>query len=164
MAGFLIPSHCHPCFVCFFYGLMYVHCVLRGSSLYTFSILAQGLSFVRLKFFVVVSSDKSLLWDISGMHLHWFVCSNCVYFMSYMYFQSFISFDSWTPGVPGRHGWSDDLGVIARTTDYCTSPHCQRVVPSIPYPFIFSIICTTEYPPDLENPSGSTAPHTWLLW
>ena len=55
-------------------------------------------------------------------------------------------FDSRTPRVPGRHGRSDGLGVITRTVDYCTSPHCQRVVPSISYPFILSIICTiTNY-------------------
>ena len=90
----------------------------------------------------------------------------CVCFMSYMYFQSFIcfSFDSRTPGVPGRHGRSDGLGVITRTIDHCTSPHCQRVVPSTPYPFIFSIICTTEYPTRFGKSFRVTNPHTWLLW
>ena len=50
-----------------------VHCVLQGSSLCFFSILAQGLSFVRLHFLFLSAQTIDLLWDISGMHWHWFV-------------------------------------------------------------------------------------------
>ena len=72
----------------------------------------------------------------------------CCGLLSCRYFQCFgcFHFDSRTPGVPGWHGRNDGLDVITTPSDHCTSLHCQRGVPSISYPFVFSLIGTTDYP------------------
>ena len=123
------------CFLCFRFYLLccflpfnvLVHCVLQGTSLCFYSILAQGLSFVRIHFSFWSAQPTVFFWtSVAGIDidlLRFFL--SCRYFQSFMCFQ----FDPLTPGVPGRHGRSDRLGVITRTIDHCTSPHCQRVVP-----------------------------------
>ena len=66
-----------------------VHCVLQGSSLCTLSILAQGLSFVRLHFLFLSAQTRVCFGDISGMHWHWFVafasCHTCIFRVSYAF-------------------------------------------------------------------------------
>ena len=121
-----------------------VHCVLQGTSLCFYSILAQGLSFVRIHFSFLSAQPTVFFWtsvagiDIDQLRFSWHAD---IFSVSW-----FLVLDSQTLGGPGRHGRSDGLGVITRTVDDCTSPHCQRVVPSISYPLIFSIICTiTNY-------------------
>ena len=101
-------------------GLMYLFIVFCKDLLcLSNSILAQGLSFVRLHFLFLSAQTRVCFgMCVACVCIQWFAlvdsssCHTCPFRVSYAF-----SVDLGIPGVPGRHGWSNDLGVSTVSLD-----------------------------------------------